>query len=335
MIIKDAILESEKEQIKEFLAKAGLGYEQNIDRSIYVEDDGEIVGTASTAGCVIKCLAVLPDYRGENLAGVLVGEILKRLHAEGIYYYQVFTKPEYKAVFNNFGFTAIIETDKVAVLEGGDGNIDVAISKIKKQIFFNLGVDVDNQQGDIACIVLNGDPFTEGHLRLAEYALEQHRFLIVFVLEEEGSYFSFKERYALAYLALKPYQNVLVLPSTKYIVSRATFPGYFLKTVDETTRQYAEYDATLFKKYFIPQLGITARYIGSETVDYMTVYNETLKKVLGDMVQEVPRFTENGAVISAKTVRNLIKEGKTDDASAFIPNSTKSLFYALVETHNE
>ena len=99
MVIKDAVLESEKTRIKEFLASAGLEYEQNIDRTIYIEDEGDIVGTASTAGYIIKCVAVLPDYRGENLAGMLVGEILKRLNDDGIYYYQVFTKPEYRAVF--------------------------------------------------------------------------------------------------------------------------------------------------------------------------------------------------------------------------------------------
>lgn len=335
MVIKDAVLESEKTRIKEFLASAGLEYEQNIDRTIYIEDEGDIVGTASTAGYIIKCVAVLPDYRGENLAGMLVGEILKRLNDDGIYYYQVFTKPEYRAVFQSFGFTEILDTDKVSVLEGGDGNINASLDKIKKQVYFNLGINLENTGADIACIVLNGDPFTEGHLRLAEYALNKHRYLIVFVLEEEGSYFSFKERYALVYLTLKPYENVLVLPSTKYIVSRATFPGYFLKSVDETTEQYAEYDATVFKKYFMPNLSIKKRYVGSENSDYMKIYNEKLKDVLGDKVEEVERFTEKGNVISAKTVRELIKEGNVDAAAEYIPESTRQLFRALVETHHE
>ncbi len=335
MIIKDVVLSSEKRKIMDFLEKSGLKYEQNIDRTIYIEDGDKVAGTVSASGYIIKCLAVDADYRGENLAVQLVGEMIKRLHAAGIYYYQVFTKTDYRQVFESFGFRLLVQTAKTAVMEGGEGDIETAIDKLKTQAKFNLGLYCDEAPCDIGCIVLNGNPFTAGHLQLAEYALQKHSFLLVFVLEEEGSYFGFKERYAMAYLALKPYANVLVLPSTKYIVSRATFPGYFLKSADETTAEYAEFDALIFRDYFMPKLGIAKRYIGTEVSDYMQIYNDTLQKVLGEKVETLPRFTENGEVVSAKKVRALISENKISEALEYVPVSNRALLSALIASRGD
>lgn len=327
MIIKDVITPYDKQRVVGFLAEQGLKFEQNSDKTIYIEDADKIVGTVSAARYIIKCLAVSSYLRGENLAVTLVGEMIKRLHADGIYYYQVFTKSEYKDVFESLGFKTLVKTEKTVMLEGGDGNINDVLNGIKVQMRFNLNIpDVGNPAHDVACIVLNGDPFTLGHLALAEYALKNHKYLVVFVLEEEGSYFSANERYTLAYLALRQFPNALVVKSTRYIVSQSTFPQYFLKTADEATGQYAEFDAKIFAEYFMPALGLTKRYIGSETTDYMSIYNATLKSVLGDKVEEVPRFSENGMIISAKTVRALLKEGDVNGATQLVPIATRALF---------
>ncbi|MCM1043197.1 MAG: hypothetical protein NC350_03185 [Corallococcus sp.] len=334
MTIKQVVLKSERQKVADFLKGFGLEYEQNIDISIYTEENGKIVGTVSAAGYVIKCLAVDKSLQGENMAVTLVSEIIKRLHEKGEYYYQVFTKPDYREVFVSLGFLPILQTEKFVALEGGDGSLAKTLDKIKMQIHFNLGIDVADNANDIACVVLNGNPFTVGHLHLCEQALVRHNYLLVFVLEEEGSYFNFKERYAMAYLALKPYKNALVLPSTKYVVSRATFPGYFLKSVDETTEQYAKYDATLFRDYFMPQLDINKRYVGSEKTDYMKLYNRVLSEVLGDKVEEMPRLAEQGKDVSAKHVRALIKDGNIAEAAKYVPNTNKAVFMGLVTAKN-
>ena len=334
MTIKEVITSSEKTKIAEFLARFSLKYEQNVDQTIYLEENGSVIATVSAAKYILKCLAVDPAYRSENYAVALVGEMIKRLHANGVFYYQVFTKPEYKDVFVSLGFSVLVETEKVVALEGGEGNVDQTIEKMRVQIRFTLGLDVAARRYDVAAVVLNGNPFTNGHLKLIEHAACRHDYVFVFVLEEEGSYFSFNERYSLAYVALKPLANVMVLPSSKYIVSKATFPGYFLKTVDETTEQYALFDATVFDKYFMKGLGISKRYIGSETSDYMSLYNQTLKRVFGDRVEEIPRFVEDGTVVSAKTVRALLEQGKEDDALKFVPHSTHALLKGMVLLKN-
>lgn len=334
MIIKEALIPSEKERIAAFLQGFGLKYESNIDRTLYMEDGDKIVATVSACKYIIKCLAVNSDYRSENLAAQLVGEMIKRFHGEGIFYYQIFTKPEYQNLFSSLGFRPLIQTDKVIVLEGGEGDVTAAVEAMKVQMKYSLGMDSVNSQRDIGCVVINGNPFTNGHLKLCEYAAERHKHVLVFILEEEGSYFTFKERYTMAYLALKPHGNILALPSSKYIISKATFPGYFLKTVDETTAEYAKYDALIFLKYFIPMLGIQKRYVGEETSDYMRIYNQTLSEVLGEKLEVVPRFKEDGEVISASKFRQLIQEGKRIEAFQMIPRTNYAVVSGMLSAKN-
>lgn len=334
MIIKEALILVEKERITAFLEGFGLKYESDADRTLYMEEDGKIVATVSACKYIIKCLAVDPAFRSENLAGQLVGEIIKRFHDEGVFYYQVFTKPEYLNLFISLGFRPLVQTEKVVVLEGGDGTIYDAIQAMKVQIKYTLGADCAQKNSGVGCVVINGNPFTNGHLKLVEHAAAKHKYVLVFVLEEEGSYFTFKERYTMAYLATKPYGNVLVLPSSKYIISKATFPGYFLKTVDDTTYEYAKYDALIFLTYFMPQLNIAKRYVGEEVSDYMRLYNQTLCEVLGDKIEVVERFKEDGEVISASTFRKLIKEGKRAEAFALIPKTNHAVVNAMLSSKN-
>jgi len=326
--LKEAVLPAEKREIAQFLNKSGLRFEENAGRTLYFEDGGKISATVSASGCVIKMLAVDPVFRNENLAAALLSEIIKRLHADGIYRYRVFTKPEYAGMFETLGFRPLVSTEKTAALEGGEGGIDSVLEDLRGKIRSGLGIDCRN--ADMGCVVINGNPFTNGHLRLAEYAAQRHEYTLVFIVEEEESYFSFKERYAMACLALQRYGNILVLPSTDYIVSKATFPGYFLKSADEINAEYAKSDALIFQRYFMAGLNIRMRYVGSETSDYMVVYNNALKDVLKDRLCVVPRFEEDGVVISASRVRKMIAEGKTEESLKYVPATNYAVFKAAV-----
>ena len=332
MTIKEVVLATEKQRIEAFLKEFGLKYEGNVDQTIYMEDENGIIATLSASKYILKCLAVKSEYRSENLALTLVSEMIKRLHTAGIYYYQVFTKPEYREVFLSLGFRPVVESGKVALFEGGEGDINSCIQDMRVRMKFGLGLDSVGGNSDTACAVINGNPFTLGHLRLVEHIASIHRYVLVFIVQEDSSYFTFKERYAMAYLALKPLRNVLVLPSSEYIVSKSTFPGYFLKTADETTEEYAKCDALIFEKHFMPQLGICKRYVGEETADYMRIYNQTLQSVLGEKLEIIKRFKENGEVVSAGKVRALIKEGKVEEALAFVPRNNYSLLKGMILT---
>ena len=169
MTIREVVLPAERKQVEDFLESVQLRYEQNIDQTLYIQEDERIIGTVSAAGHIIKCLAVDSEFRNENIAVMLVSEMIKRLHQQGIYNYQVFTKPEYCAVFENLGFRILVSTPSFVSLEGGDGTIEKAIRKMQVQIQFTLGVDV-TAGADVRGGVINGKSFTNGLPALVPYA---------------------------------------------------------------------------------------------------------------------------------------------------------------------
>ncbi len=327
MEILEALLQSEKVAVKEFLTSFDLTYRDDVTYTAYIEEGGKIVGTVSLAGSVIMLLAVDKSMQGENLALKLVDHAISKLRSEGKFGYRVFTKPEYLLLFIDMGFRLLVKTDKFIALEGGTSDIEKKVDSLVSKVVMEHGF-ID---GDTAAIVINGNPFTKGHLSLVEHALKNHRKLMLFVLEEDLSEFSFKERFSLAFIATRAYADrVSVLPSTEYIVSKETFPDYFLHGANEQTEAFAEYDALIFKKYFMPKLGIVKRYFGSEKSDYMQIYNNKMKKVLLGQVEIVDRFNENGEEISAKTVRKLLKEGKKDQALQLVPTSNRAVMNLIL-----
>lgn len=331
MQIKQAVLQSEKDRIKEFLAEYQLKFRQDVDYSFYVEDGNKIVGTVSVDGNLILQLAVDKKMRGENLALKLVDNVLGVLRENKIYGYKVFTKPEYKDLFLSLGLKVLVESTDFVSLEGGESNIYDTLKGLKTKITMELGAIYPNS----GAIVLNGNPFTEGHLALVEHALKFHEKVLVFVLEEDLSYFTFKERYSLAFLATRCYgDRVCVLPSTSYVVSKSTFPDYFLHGEDQTTRAFAEYDALIFKNYFMAELGISKRYFGSEKTGYMQIYNEQMKTVLGEKAEILERFNFNDEQISAKTVRAYIEKGEIDKALQLVPQSTRAVLKMILSSKN-
>lgn len=329
MEIKEAILQTEKQAVANFLKEFDLTYRQDTEYTAYIEDAGKIVGTVSVTGNLIMQLAVSKIFQGENLAVTLVDHVVSKLRQQGVYGYKVFTKPSYQPLFESMGFRLLVGTNKFVALEGGVSDIKKTIKNLVNKVTMEIG-PIDS---DTAAIVINGNPFTKGHMALCEYALKNHKRLLLFVLEEDLSYFSFKERFSLAFVAMRPYYDrVSVLPSTEYIVSKSTFPDYFLHGEDESTRVYAEYDALIFKKYFMPALGISKRYFGSETSKYMSIYNETCAKVLNDSAQIIDRFTQDGEIISAKQVRALIDNGQTEKALDIVPLSCRALMKLILSS---
>jgi len=327
MEIKEVVLPEERAAVSDFLSEFGLRYREDTEYTAYVLDGGDMVATVSYSGNTIMQLAVSKKMQGENVASTLITHIIAKMRERGIYSYKVFTKPENIAIFESLGFNLLVEDENFAALEGGASDIKSVISGMKTKITMELGGFSD----DTAAIVVNGNPFTLGHLALCEYALSKHKHLILFVLEEEGSYFSFKERYSLAFIATRPYADrISVVPSSDYIVSRSTFPDYFLHTSDAATRAYARYDALIFEKYFMPELNIKKRYLGSEITDYMQIYNESVKEVLGDRAEVVERFKDCGKEISAKEVRALIEEGRLSQALSLVPNSCRAVLSLII-----
>ena len=70
----------------------------------------------------------------------------------------------------------------------------------------------------IGSIVMNCNPFTYGHRYLIEQALALVEFLIIFVVEEDASLFSFEERFSMVCEGTKDLNHVMVVPSGPFIV---------------------------------------------------------------------------------------------------------------------
>lgn len=180
----------------------------------------------------------------------------------------------------------------------------------------------------VGAIVMNCNPFSKGHRYLIEQAKQQVEFLIIFVVEEDASLFSFEERYRMVFDGTKDLENVMVVPSGEFILSRNTFEEYFTKVETELIVLNAEYDINIFADYIAEPLHITHRFAGEEPIDQITkIYNETMKKILpqkGITFVEIPRIRVKEKVISASAVREYFKRGEYSKASEMLPETTVS-----------
>jgi cytidyltransferase-like protein len=183
--------------------------------------------------------------------------------------------------------------------------------------------------GIVGAIVMNCNPFTKGHRYLIEQALGMVDHLIIFVVEEDKSIFSFHERLAMVREGTRDLRNVTVVPSGNFILSQTTFPEYFVKIEDEDMADNAEYDITLFAEAIAPKLHITYRFVGEEREDGVTAaYNLAMKKILpvyGIRLVEIPRKTiadGDGTAISASLVRDRLEQETLEELSDLLPEST-------------
>ncbi|MFH0993603.1 MAG: hypothetical protein V1761_04560 [bacterium] len=329
-MIRQAFLSEEKVAIAAFLALSGLDQPHDPTETLYIEENGQVIATVSRTGELVSHLAVDMDHRGENLAEAITSELIARMNAEGLHRHLVYTKPEYAAIFIALHFQMVAAADKVAILESGYPLLTDELALIRAAIERTTGMPIT--ETDLGAIVVNCNPMTLGHLRLIEYAASRHRHLLVFVLEEDRSVFSYQERAAMVWLGCRALGNVIVLPSTKYIVSDLTFPSYFLKTMDERDEAHARLDARIFRDRFMPSLHIAKRYIGTEFDPMMIRYNAILKETLKTGIEEIIRYEADGDPISASRVRKLLATGDTEAALALVPPANRSMLAAIAKS---
>ena len=135
--------------------------------------------------------------------------------------------------------------------------------------------------GNVGAIVANCNPFTRGHRYLVETAAGQCDFLYVFLVSEDRSFFSARDRLELARRNLADLPNVAVCPTGDYMISAATFPTYFLKDQSRAAECSTELDLKIFAEHFARPLGITRRFVGEEPFCPVTrAYNRQMLKLL-------------------------------------------------------
>lgn len=184
----------------------------------------------------------------------------------------------------------------------------------------------------IGSIIMNCNPFTYGHRYLIEEALKIVDFLIIFVVEEDKSVFSFNKRFAMVYDGTSDLNNVMVVPSGPFILSQTTFPEYFIKEADEDITQNAENDITFFAERIAPKLNIRYRFVGEEPEDLVTnEYNSAMKRILpknGIELVEIPRKKLNKHYISASLVRKYYEDYDEEKLYKLVPKTTLEILFS-------
>lgn len=309
----------EKNEVRNFLKKFDLNFDDTIDYSLIIRENDEIVATASKTKNIIRCFAVDDRMRGEGLTNTLVTNLLNKIFEEDIYHTFVFTKPSNINIFEGVGFSLVSKTDKVALLEIGVTNIE----KTLNQIIVTNNIDVDTQK---AILIMNCNPFTLGHQYLIEKAASENAEVLLFVVQEDKSSFPFDIRLDLVKRGTAHLKNVTVLPGTEYIISSATFPNYFLRKEDDSLLEYIKLDVTITGEHFCKKLGINKRYVGEEPFCPVTKkYNEIMEDILkkyGVEVIVIPRKESEEVAISASKVRELLKNEDYETLKTLVPGTT-------------
>lgn len=321
-----------REKLIRFLEEAGLSYDETIEYSItLVDDEGTIAAAGSVSGNVLKCIAVADDYQGEGLSATIVTALTKYAFEHGQNHLFLFTKPKNFRMFSDLGFYRITETDTVLLMENRKNGIESFVRSLKEKSALQV-MDFSEKNGrDPVCgaIVANCNPFTLGHRYLIEKALTECDLLHLFILSEDRSEFSAKERFEMVKAGIRDLPRVILHETSDYLISGATFPTYFMKDKVRAQKANCELDVRVFCEHFAEPLGITKRFAGTEPEDQVTnTYNETMRELLpeyGILFREIERKRtcgKAGSVISAKTVRKFLGEGRFEDLRAYLPEST-------------
>lgn len=200
------------------------------------------------------------------------------------------------------------------------------IEKIKAEIAYK---ELNNKK--VGAIVMNCNPFTKGHRYLIETARELVDMLLIFVLEEDKSFFTFEDRFEMVKRGTEDLENVYVYPSGQYMISALTFPEYFTKEQEQDIVINPAGDIEIFARYIAPAFNISVRFVGSEPIDKITYqYNQSLKQLLphyGIEIYEIERLKSDHGYVTATEVRRLLQEDKKSDLQGLLPESTLTYLY--------
>lgn len=309
-----------RDQLRAFLQKNGLTYDESIRFSAVLMEDDQIIATGSLDGATIKCVAVSPDHQGEDLTAQIMTVLVQKAGEDGFRHLMLYTKPRNQHLFAPLGFHPVIRTADVLLMENRRGGLGSFLQGLEKPA---------DDARPIGCIVANGNPFTFGHRYLIETAAAQCAWVHVFILSEDRGMFTPAERMQMAREGCSDLSNVLIHPTGPYMVSSSTFPTYFIKDKHRTGDIHCELDVRLFGEKIAPALGITRRYVGTEPNCAVTAqYNAHMKQLLphyGVELVEVERRTFDGSAISASIVREKLAAG--EDLSGLLPESTLKIIH--------
>lgn len=322
------------QKVKVFLERMELEFSSDVELFVIAQENDEIIACGGIAGKVLKNIAIDESMQGEGVALSLMSELLKVAYANGRDELFLFTKPQYEEVFEACGFKIIDQAAGKVILMENRYNIEAYKNRLHKL----------RHSGEVVgSLVMNCNPFTLGHRYLVEEACKRSFWVHLFVVKEDASYFSFKDRYRLICEGLAHLENLTIHEGSDYIISKATFPTYFIKDKKQIDSLYTELDLNIFRNHLAPELGITHRFVGKEPLCVVTnEYNQQMKKILSRPstspsieVVELERIEYKGEPISASRIRRLMQERNMEEIRHLVPPSTYALIEQILFTHED
>lgn len=313
------------------LAAEGLDLDHDVSVLVAGSDgEEELVCCAGLARDVVKCVTIRADLRGEGLALPLMTEVTATAWEMGERDLFLYTKPENEPLFAGCGFVSLALVPGAAVL----------MENNKRRLpDYCRELETLRRPGEAVGLVMNCNPFTLGHRFLVMEAVRRADHVHLFVVREEGSEVPYEDRLALVRQGVAGIPDLTVHPGSVYLISRATFPSYFLKDAAEVDKAFTGIDIQIFRKYIAPALGITRRLVGTEPYSAITRrYNEDLAYWLATpdlaappvILEILERLTVDGEPVSASRVRELWRQGDENGIRRLVPETT----YAYLQAHH-
>lgn len=309
--------------VTEFLTRFELDVDSDVERFVVAKSNEQIIACGGLAGSILKSIAIDPALHGTGFSLNLMTELTAMAYEMGRFDLFLFTKPENAKLFRDSGFFPIATAeDKLVLMENGQSNLRNYTRRLKRR---------KKEGNKIGSIVMNANPFTLGHQYLIETAALNCDWLHLFVVGEEGNDFSYNDRVNMISNGIKHIPNITIHPGSKYIISKATFPTYFIKDEGVIDFCHTAIDLNIFRKYIAPALGVTHRFVGTEPDCLVTnYYNQQMKHWLttDDLntprveVIEIERKCLSGIPISASTVRALLAQGEYNLLTKFLPQTS-------------
>jgi len=311
------------EKVRAFLSLMGLGVDADVELFVIAYDQDKVVGCGGLAGNTLKSIAVDNAHQGFGLSTTLLTELVTQAYDLGRYNLFIYTKPDNYQMFHNAGFHLLTSVkDRVILLEN---------SKSRLRGYCNQLAQLKQPGEQIGSIVMNANPFTNGHRHLVEHASKQCDWVHLFVVKEDRSFFSYQDRLKMIRAGVADLTNVIIHEGSDYIISRATFPSYFLKDEGVINYCHTAVDLQLFRTYIGPALGITHRYVGTEPICAVTrFYNQQMQQWLATptlesdpiSLVELPRSECINQPVSASLVRNLLFDNEWESIAHLVPSTT-------------
>ena len=349
----------QRQRIEAFLKRNGLRIDDMNYYAAALDDDGEMIAGGGLKDDVIKCVAVDDAHKGEAIANTLVSHLISHANQEGYSCIKLFTKPKNRQLFESLSFRLLAEAPEAILMETGIGGISntvKALEKIKEKSEKYKEYNKECKEDSKKCkentsylntstpqhlntttpprgvVVMNCNPFTLGHRYLIEQAAKQVKRLYVMVVREDCSLFAYTERKAMVEQGVADIENVTVIDGSDYAISRATFPTYFLKRLDDAADTQMQLDLDLFRRHIAPALGATVRFVGTEPTDQLTRrYNQLMHEALKD-VREIDRLEKDGNAVSASRVRKAMEQGDMNTIRQLVPPTTLPYIIAHLAT---